>query len=65
MKLEDVKRNWFKPVLYDGTTYEILDCVMWLDRSDMKFKYSLTLLDRNGNSTVRAPIVTVELKKEG
>jgi hypothetical protein len=61
MKLEEVKRNMHKSVMYDGSVYRLQSCVMWLDEKSHKFKYSLILLDKNKNSTVDVPIEKVEV----
>ena len=61
MRLEDVKKNMHKSVLYDGSKYTLMSCVLWLDEKACKFKYSLVLLDKNQNSTVDVPIEKVEV----
>lgn len=61
MKLEEVKRNMHKKVLYDGSVYELRSCVLWLDEKNREFKYSVVLLDKNKNSTVDVPIEKVEV----
>ena len=60
MKLEDVKRNIHKTVLYNDSKYYLQSCVLWLDEKDRKFKYSLILIDKNKNSTVCVLIEKVE-----
>lgn len=61
MKLEEVKRNMHKSVMYDGSVYCLQSCVLWLDEKNHKFKYSVVLLDKNKNSTIDAPIEKVEV----
>lgn len=61
MKLEDVKPNMHKTVLFNGSKYYLQSCVLWLDEKDRKFKYSLNLIDKNKNSTVCVPIEKVEV----
>lgn len=61
MKLEEVKKNMHKNVMYDGSVYRLQYCIMWLDEKDCKFKYSVVLLDKNKNSTVDVPIEKAEV----
>lgn len=61
MKLSEVKRSMHKNVIYDGSTYYLQSCVMWLDERNNEFKYSLILIDKNKNSTVDVPIENVEV----
>ena len=61
MKLNDVKPNMHKNVLYDGGLYFLSSCVLWLDEQNRSFKYSLILLDKNQNSTIEVPIEKVEV----
>lgn len=61
MKLEEVKRNMHKNVMYDGSIYWFQSCILWLDEKEHKFKYSLILIDKNKNSTVDVPIEKVEV----
>lgn len=61
MKLSEVKFNMHKNVLYDGSVYYLQSCVMWLDEIKREFKYSLTLIDKNKNSVINAPIEKVKV----
>jgi hypothetical protein len=61
MKLEEVKQNMHKNVMYDGSIYRLQSCVLWLDEKAHKFKYSVVLLDKNKNSTIDVPIEKVEV----
>lgn len=60
MKLEEVKRNMHKNVMYDGSIYRLQSCVLWLDEKAYEFKYSVVLLDKNQNSTIDAPIEKIQ-----
>ena len=67
MKLDQVKKNFLKQVLYENKEYQLKECVLWFDSQNKKFRYSLILIDQNQNSTVRVDIekvneITEELK---
>ena len=62
MDIKQVKANLQKPVLYEGRVYTMLEYILWADISGKKIelRHSLTLLDKNGNRTIRAPLDKVE-----
>lgn len=54
------------PVVFDGIAYQrITEYILWYDASNAR-RTSVTLLDKNNNSIVRAPADRVALaEKEG
>lgn len=62
MDIKQVKVNLQKPVLYEGRVYTLPEYILWADISGKKIelRHSLTLLDKNGNRTIRAPLDKVE-----
>ncbi len=63
MDITEVKRNLNKPVKLDNTEYVLKECVMWLSEVDKEIKYSVTLIDKNGNSTLQTALERVEIIK--
>lgn len=62
MLLSEVKENMHRDVLYDGTVYQLQTCVLWLDELSCEFKYSVTLIDKNKNCVIYAPMEKVKVK---
>lgn len=62
MILEEVKRNFYKPVIYNGVEYTLTECILKLNKETRQFVYSLTLLDKNQNSTITVPMEKVEIR---
>jgi len=60
MKLDQVKKNFWKKVLYENKEYQLKECVLWFDSQNKKFRYSLILIDQSQNSTIRVDIEQVE-----
>lgn len=62
MDIKQAKANLRKPVLYEGRVYTMMEYILWADISGKKIelRHSLTLLDKNGNSTIRAQLDKVE-----
>ena len=55
--------NIFSKVKFRDSEYILLEVIYWRDRVTKECRYSCTLLDKNGNSSVRADIEKVELDK--
>lgn len=50
-----------KPVIYEGAVYpRILEYILWFDDAGVR-NYSVTLLDKNGGTKVRAPANKISL----
>ena len=60
MELNDIKRNLNNPVLFEDKQCKLIECILWLDKNDNQFKYSLILQDSNFNSTRRVSMERVE-----
>ena len=60
MKLDQVKKNFWKKVLYENKEYQLKECVLWFDSQNKKFRYSLILIDQSQNSAIRVDIERVE-----
>lgn len=60
MKLEDVKANLLKPVLYDCAEYIFKECILWLDQKEHRFSYSGILVDKAINSCIRVPLERID-----
>lgn len=63
MTIDEAKKAFYKPVVYDGIEYTLIECILWYDRKERKYKYSATLLDKTNNCTVRASLDRIELKQ--
>ena len=63
MDIKEVAKNLNKPVKLDNSTYTLKNCIMWLSKTDKEIKYSLTLEDKNGNSTLQTALERVEIIK--
>lgn len=61
MDLKDVKANFNRIVVYDGSQYILSECILWQDENE-GFRYSVLLEDRQRRQ-YRVPIEKVEIRK--
>lgn len=61
MELKDIKPNFNRIVVYEGSEYVLLECILWQDENE-GYRYSVLLEDRQRRQ-YRVPIEKVESRK--
>ena len=61
MEISEVKKSFLTNVMYDGSEYRLLSCVLWLDKKERRYRYSCELQDvKSKSSVIRVPMERVE-----